>query len=115
MNMKEATKQLGIRIPPSQYTDLQERAKANNITLTDLVIEIFDNYLNTSTPGLCPLCHTQNSPNAKFCSECSAPLGDGGNLSIEEISLTLQSIIVRVEDMEEKIKNLEKTKIDLNL
>ena len=72
--MIEDTKQLGIRIPASQYFALKQRAKINKLKFTELIISIFDDYLDETTPGLCLNCHYQNPPDAKFCSECSNPL-----------------------------------------
>lgn len=103
--MKEATKQLGIRIPASQYLELKKRAVANDTNLTDLIISIFDNYLDASIPGMCPNCLHQNIKDAKFCSECSTPLvKDAYAVSISSTAVPRSNIGVTVE---EKIEDLQ--------
>jgi len=74
--MRESTKQLGLRIPRDQYNKLQDYAKANEISMTELIISIFDSFLNSHTPGLCPHCNFQNPPDADYCMRCAWALSE---------------------------------------
>jgi hypothetical protein len=100
--MKEATKQLGIRIPASQYLGLKTIALNKDISLTDLVISIFGSYLDASIPGLCPKCYMQNAPDAKFCSQCSAPLSSDSIQLSTQINITpkISASIQAFEDLD---------------
>ena len=75
--MKEASKQLGIRIPASQYNELKRVAFEREINITDLIISIFDNYLCERKTGLCSSCHTQNNPDSQYCQKCGSSLSPG--------------------------------------
>lgn len=88
--MKEPTKQLGLRIPSIQYNQLQDYAKANEISLTELIISIFNDFLDTNTPGLCQKCHTQNNPDARYCQSCGEPLTDEARKEIYEVERLIE-------------------------
>jgi predicted amidophosphoribosyltransferase len=107
--MDEGTKQIGIRIPISMYQELKSIAKKKsvylkkNITLTDIAIEAFNKFLDTSTPGLCPSCHTQNEPSAQFCSSCGIPLEEEGRESITELITTQQKLEAEIEELKKSL------------
>ena len=113
--MGEDTKQIGIRIPISIYQELKLIAHNRGLSFTDIAVESFLEYLNTNTPGLCPSCHTQNPPDAKFCLSCGTALGE--IISPEDISrifLDLNKLSDRVHDMETSMAKLKKEKEDKN-
>jgi predicted amidophosphoribosyltransferase len=72
--MDEGTKQMGIRIPISMYRKIKLIAHKRNLSVTNITIEALAQYLDNSTPGLCPSCHHQNEPDAKFCQHCGEPI-----------------------------------------
>lgn len=101
LKMREDTRQLGLRIPREQYNNLQDIAKARDISLTELIISIFDDFLNTNLPGLCPSCHTQNNPEARYCSNCASPLIEETE---EEEKERYEDLLRRLEKMEKRFR-----------
>lgn len=99
--MKEASKQLGIRIPASQYNELKRIAFEREINITDLIISIFDNYLCERKTGLCSSCHTQNNPDSQYCQKCGSSLLPG---------VSEQSIQYQVDEVKERLRKLEEEK-----
>lgn len=103
--MHDVQKQLGLRIPIEQYNQLKEYAKANNISITELITLIFDDFLIKATPGLCSVCRTQNPPDAKYCKNCSVPLVEGIKLAMHE---QINELSYNLEQLEKVIKKHDK-------
>ncbi|MDD1729825.1 MAG: zinc ribbon domain-containing protein [Methanospirillum sp.] len=103
--MRESTKQLGLRIPADQYNKLQDYAKSQNKSMTELIIRIFDDFLDASTPGLCQFCHTLNSLDASYCQKCGEPLTEEAKKESDRLKeyYNNEDVLIRiVEKMLEK-------------
>jgi hypothetical protein len=68
------TRPVNLRFPSDLFGAIQDYAKANEMKVSEVIFTACELFLDANTPGLCPSCHHQNEPSAKFCSECSNPL-----------------------------------------
>lgn len=115
--MDPPKKQITARLPELLYIGALEKSKEKGISFTDVLIDALEKYLGDDLPGLCPICHTQNLPNAKFCSECSTQLKEHSEKIGIPIPKALESYIKNQQDkqlkLEKKIEelDLEMTKV----
>ena len=68
------TRPVSLRFPEELYSAIQVYAKATDRKASDIVFTACEEYLERITPGLCSHCHTQNQPEAKYCSSCGLPM-----------------------------------------
>lgn len=99
---KEAVKQIGVRIPYSLWLKLSDEAKRREETVSDVVREACELLFNISSPGLCPSCHTQNNPEARYCSNCASPLIEETK---DEEKVRYEDLLRRLEKIEQRYRN----------
>lgn len=78
-----ATRPVNLRFPIDLYNEIQDYAKANKKTVSDVIFTACEKYLDTNTPGLCPKCHTQNELDAEYCKKCCQPISDTAKNNME--------------------------------
>jgi predicted amidophosphoribosyltransferase len=66
-----------VRLPVDVRNRIKSIAKTRNTTPSQIIIEACIEYLDKSTPGLCPSCHTQNNPDSQYCQKCGSSLLSG--------------------------------------
>lgn len=74
--MPPPTKQMAIRFPIALYEDLKKQADESEITFSEHVLTICDEYLHERGPGLnkCRACNYDNPEHAKLCRRCGSGL-----------------------------------------
>lgn len=70
----EPVKQIGVRLPHSLWVKLALEAKVRDESISDLVRDAIELFLDDITPGHCSYCHTHNSPDARYCQKCGHAL-----------------------------------------
>jgi predicted amidophosphoribosyltransferase len=85
------TRPVNLRFPIDLYNDLQDYAKANKKTISDVIFTACAEFLDTNTPGLCPKCHTQNDLDADYCKKCRQPLSDKAIYDMQKTEELIQS------------------------
>lgn len=90
-----------VRLPVDVRNRIKSIAKTRNTTPSAIIIEACIEYLDKSTPGLCPSCHTQNNPDSQYCQKCGSSLVPG---------VSEQSIQYQVDEIKEQLRKLEEEK-----
>ena len=94
-----------IRFPPDLHADIKKLAEERNVSITQIVIEACYQYIDGVVPGLCPLCHIQNTPEAQYCQGCGTALNpDAQGRQME----TLNNVIETLKQLDERMQVLEK-------
>jgi predicted amidophosphoribosyltransferase len=103
--MESAKKQITARIPEVIYLGGIKKAEAEGLTFTDVLVEALERYLGDELPGLCPLCHIQNNPEAQYCQGCGTALNpDAQGRQME----TLNNVIETLKQLDKRMSVLEK-------
>jgi len=103
--MEGPKRQITARIPEEVFTGIMKKAEERNLTFTDILIEALKRYLGDELPGLCPSCHTQNDPDAKFCSQCGQSFEQSSDeINLPPIPKSLESYILKQREKQEKLE-----------
>lgn len=86
-----------VRLPKDIRDQLKEIAKKRGVSPSQIIVEACIQYIDSSTPGLCPFCHTQNAPDARYCQKCGEPLTEETMEKREAMKRLLQDETVFME------------------
>lgn len=77
------TKTVSLRLIEDKASLLKVIADERDLTVTDIIGEAIDQYLEAVRPNLCQGCGTYNQIDARFCKNCGLPLNKEG---LEELN-----------------------------
>ena len=98
------TRPVSLRFPEELYSAIQVYAKATDRKASDIVFTACEEYLERITPGLCSHCHTQNQPEAKYCSSCGLPVANDPDGFREYIKQTVKDVMEKMQNEKEERK-----------
>lgn len=101
----ETNIQRNIQFPKELYDELSKIAKEKDISYAAVVREACISYISGNTPGLCPLCHIQNNPDAQYCQGCGTALTPDAQ---ERQMETLNNVIETLKQLDERMQVIEK-------
>lgn len=96
--------QRSVQFPKPLFDELSKIAKSKGISFAAMVREACIQYINDSTPGLCSHCHTQNPPEAKYCSSCGLPVANDPEGFREYIRQTVTDVMEKMQKEKEERK-----------
>lgn len=73
-----------IRISDDNLDILNSIASGRELTVSDVITEAINEYLQRMHAQICSACKTCNQPDAKFCKNCGLPLNPEGLKELED-------------------------------
>ncbi len=77
-------KMVTTRLNLEQVEKIESIASERKLTVTDIITEAIEEYIERKNAQLCSSCKTFNQPDAKYCKNCGLPLNPEGLKELED-------------------------------